>query len=56
MYIERKLKKNVSKKNISERLGNCWMLVKKYQNIYKIEKFDSVFSIDKDPIVKENSI
>jgi hypothetical protein len=44
-------KKYISKKNILKRPGNCQKLVRKIK-IYKIEKFDSVFSTDENPVDK----
>jgi hypothetical protein len=48
-------KKYVSEKNIPEYLENCLKLVDEH-HIYKIERFDSIFSIDEDPIDNENLI
>jgi len=39
------IKKYISKKNMLEHLGICQSVVEEDQ-IYKIEKFDNVFSID----------
>jgi hypothetical protein len=39
------IKKYISKKNMLEHLGICRSVVEEDQ-IYKIEKFDNVFSID----------
>ena len=51
----RKQKKYINKKNILECPGNCWILVEKDQ-IYKIKKFSSAFSIYEGFISKENLI
>jgi hypothetical protein len=55
--IQKKLEENkkiyIIEKNVLECLGNCRRLVEK-NKLYKIEKFNSVFSTDE--IYKENSI
>jgi hypothetical protein len=43
--LEENIKKYINKKNIPEHLRICQSVVEKDQ-IYKIEKFDNVFSID----------
>jgi hypothetical protein len=43
--LEENIKKYINKKNIPEHLGIYQSVVEKDQ-IYKIEKFDNIFSID----------
>jgi hypothetical protein len=54
-YWKKIKKKHISENSIPEYLENYWRLVEKNQ-IYKIEKFDSVFLTDEGPIGKEKSI
>lgn len=51
--MEENKKIYIIEKNVLECLGNCRRLVEK-NKLYKIEKFNSVFSTDE--IYKENSI
>jgi hypothetical protein len=51
--LEENKKIYIIEKNVLECLGNCRRLVEK-NKLYKIEKFNSVFSTDE--IYKENSI
>jgi hypothetical protein len=45
IILEENIKKYINKKNIPEHLGICQSVIEKDQ-IYKIEKFNNVFSID----------
>ena len=53
--LEENKKIHIGEKNISECQGNSRRLVEEIK-IYKIKKFDSVFSIDEGPTGKKKSI